>query len=161
MTRKPTRTPCRPSAEQSPPKLPAVLRRASGQQGPTSSVSPDTHRYAMLDHNAPRRSVYKPALFTDCDMHFLLTKGVHNGGILSEPGHKRRHYRIGHRQAGEHYCDPDAWLAAHDPLPGSWWPEWARWLEVHSTGKVAARMPGSHAAYPAQEDAPGRYIHQI
>ena len=112
------------------------------------------------DHIAPWRSVYKTALFTDCDMRFLLTKGGHNGGILSEPGHPRRHYRIGHRPAGAHYRDPDTWLAAHDPVAGSWWPEWARWLAAHSSGPVPAPTPGSDAAYPAIEDAPGQYIHQ-
>ena len=112
------------------------------------------------DHIAPWRSVYKTALFTDCDMHFLLTKGGHNGGILSEPGHPRRHYRIGHRPAGAFYHDPDTWLAAHDPVPGSWWPEWARWLERHGSGPVPAPDPGSVPGYPALEDAPGSYVHQ-
>ncbi len=112
------------------------------------------------DHIAPWRSVYKTALFTDCDMHFLLTKGGHNGGILSEPGHKRRHYRIGHRPAGAHYRDPDTWLAAHDPVPGSWWPEWGGWLLRHSSGPVPAPVPGNHPKHPALADAPGTYIHQ-
>lgn len=112
------------------------------------------------DHIAPWRSVYKTALFTDCDMHFLLTKGGHNGGILSEPGHKGRHYRVGHRPAGAHYRDPETWFANHKPRAGSWWPEWARWLKANSSGPVAARVPGSHPDYPAVEEAPGRYIHQ-
>src|SRR6056297_1301603 len=113
------------------------------------------------DHIAPWRSVYKTALFTDCDMHFLLTKGGHNGGILSEPGHKRRHYRVGHRPAGALYRDPDTWLAAHEPVQGSWWPEWERWLSRHGSGTVPARAPGGHEDYPALGDAPGSYIHQI
>ena len=112
------------------------------------------------DHIAPWRSVYKTALFTDCDMHFLLTKGGHNGGILSEPGHKRRHYRVGHRPAGAHYRAPDAWLAAHDPVQGSWWPEWSQWLTRHGTGTVAPSAPGSHPDYPALAAAPGTYIFQ-
>ena len=113
------------------------------------------------DHIAPWRSVYKTALFADCDMHFLLTKGGHNGGILSEPGHKRRHYRVGHRPAGALYRDPDTWLAAHEPVQGSWWPEWGRWLSRHGSGTVPARAPGGHEDYPALGDAPGSYIHQI
>ncbi len=112
------------------------------------------------DHIAPWRSVYKTALFTDCDMHFLLTKGGHNSGILSEPGHKGRHYRAGHRPAGALYRDPDTWLAAHEPVQGSWWPEWGRWLARHSSGEVPARAPGGHPDYPVLGNAPGTYIHQ-
>jgi polyhydroxyalkanoate synthase len=113
------------------------------------------------DHIAPWRSVYKTALFTDGDLHFLLTKGGHNSGILSEPGHPGRHYRIGHRHAHAHYQGPDRWIAGHHPVPGSWWPEWGRWLAARSSGLVAARPAGGEGAgYPALDAAPGRYIHQ-
>jgi polyhydroxyalkanoate synthase subunit PhaC len=76
--------------------------RAQGHRVPMFVVATET------DHIAPWRSVYKTALFTDCDLTFVLTKGGHNGGILSEPGHPRRHYRIGHRPAGAHYVGADA-----------------------------------------------------
>jgi len=112
------------------------------------------------DHIAPWRSVYKTALFTDCELNFVLTNGGHNGGILSEPGHPRRRYRIGHRPAGAPDRDPETWLAAHEPVAGSWWPEWARWLRRHSAGPVAAPTPCNNAAYPAIDDAPGQYIRQ-
>ena len=107
------------------------------------------------DHIAPWRSVYKTALFTDCDMHVLLTKGGHNGGILSEPGHKKRHYRVGHRPPGAHYVGPERWFATHDPIEGSWWPEWARWLTEQSSGTAPARKPDAGLG-----PAPGEYIHQ-
>jgi polyhydroxyalkanoate synthase subunit PhaC len=113
------------------------------------------------DHIAPWRSVYKTALFTDCDLTFVLTKGGHNGGILSEPGHKGRHYRIGHRPAGGHYVGPDGWLAGHDPQPGSWWPEWAAWLAARSGQMVpppAMAAPGGELVAP--EPAPGTYVLQ-
>ncbi|PKP73175.1 MAG: poly-beta-hydroxybutyrate polymerase [Alphaproteobacteria bacterium HGW-Alphaproteobacteria-6] len=111
------------------------------------------------DHIAPWRSVYKTALFTDCDMQFVLTRGGHNGGILSEPGHHGRHYRTGHRAPGAHYRGPDSWLAAHQPVAGSWWPEWGRWLVRHSGGHGPARQPGAAGCgYPALAAAPGRYV---
>ncbi len=108
------------------------------------------------DHIAPWRSVWKTALFTDCDLTFVLTKGGHNTGILSEPGHPRRHYRIGHRPAGGHYQGPDRWLAAHEPKPGSWWPEWADWLKAHG-GETG---PPPETKTPALGDAPGSYVLQ-
>ena len=114
---------------------------------------------AETDHIAPWRSVYKTALFTDCDMTFVLTKGGHNGGILSEPGHPRRHYRIGQRPAGAHYVGPDTWPASHDPKPGSWWPEWADWLSEHGSDRVPPPPTGApRRGLPTLGPAPGTYV---
>ncbi len=46
------------------------------------------------DHVAPWKSAYKIKLLTDTDVTFLLTSGGHNAGIVSEPGHPHRHYRV-------------------------------------------------------------------
>ena len=113
------------------------------------------------DHIAPWRSVYKTQLFTDSDLTFVLTKGGHNGGILSEPGHKGRHYRISHRPAGGRYLGPDAWLKGNAPQQGSWWQEWGRWLAAQSGARVAPPpMGAADRGYPVLCDAPGTYIHQ-
>jgi polyhydroxyalkanoate synthase len=111
------------------------------------------------DHIAPWRSVYKTKLFTDCDLTFVLTSGGHNGGIISEPGHKGRHFRIAHRPAGAHYIGPDPWVAENDTAPGSWWPEYAGWLADQSDAAALPPKTGSKA-YPPLCDAPGTYIHQ-
>jgi polyhydroxyalkanoate synthase len=113
------------------------------------------------DHIAPWRSVYKTKLFTDCDLSFVLTKGGHNGGILSEPGHKGRHYRISHRPAGSLYVGPDTWLAQQGPKPGSWWPEWVYWLSARGAGIVPAPAMGSRdPRYAPVAAAPGTYVFQ-
>ena len=114
------------------------------------------------DHIAPWRSVYKTSLFTDSDLTFVLTKGGHNGGILSEPGHKGRHYRIGQRAAGAHYMGPDAWLVRQQPIAGSWWPELSAWLGQLS-GKPASppAMGASKKGLRPISPAPGSYVHQV
>jgi polyhydroxyalkanoate synthase len=111
------------------------------------------------DHVAPWRSVFKFHLLTDAEVTFVLTSGGHNAGILSEPGHPRRHFRTGVRKHGEPYIDPDAWLANHEPCDGSWWLAWSRWLAARS-GKLAPPPPLGNAAagFAALEDAPGRYV---
>lgn len=113
------------------------------------------------DHIAPWRSVYKTKLFTDSDLTFVLTKGGHNTGILSEPGQKGRHFRISHRPAGAHYVGPDAWLAENGPKPGSWWPDWAEWLAAQGGGLVNVPSMGAPENGLAPLcPAPGSYVMQ-
>ncbi|WP_231119194.1 alpha/beta hydrolase [Rhodovulum sp. MB263] len=112
------------------------------------------------DHIAPWHSVYKVALFTQNELTFVLTKGGHNGGILSEPGHKGRYYRIGCRTPDTRYMDPDSWYARHPAQEGSWWQEWAGWLAAR-TGPAEAAPPAMgapDAGLPPLCPAPGTYV---
>jgi len=111
------------------------------------------------DHVAPWRSVYKLNLLADTDVTFALTAGGHNAGILSEPGHPGRHYRVSTRAADSRFVDPDAWLAATAPHEGSWWTAWTAWLAARSGAPMAPPPLGRlEAGYPARADAPGAYV---
>jgi polyhydroxyalkanoate synthase len=110
------------------------------------------------DHVAPWRSVYKLKLIADAEVSFLLVSGGHNAGIISEPGHAHRSYRISHSSADQKYVDPDSWCAATPRQEGSWWPEMDDWLVQRSSGKVPARLPGTVANFPSLGPAPGRYV---
>lgn len=91
------------------------------------------------DHVAPWRSVYKIHLLADADeVAFILTSGGHNAGIVSEPGHPGRVYRMACRAEGECYVDPETWLATTPRQEGSWWPAWQRWLARHSSPQRVA-----------------------
>jgi polyhydroxyalkanoate synthase len=109
------------------------------------------------DHIAPWQSVYKTKLFTDCDLTFVLTNGGHNGGIISEPGHKGRHFRMDHRAPGALYRGPDRWCEQNAPKEGSWWPELTAWLTSNSSGQV--KPPALKTK--SLGTAPGSYVHQI
>lgn len=112
------------------------------------------------DHIAPWHSVYKIALFTDGDLTFVLASSGHNSGIVSEPGHPHRHYRIGHRPAGAIYAGPNDWFANHPEQAGSWWPEWAGWLRTHGSGPVEPPAMGApDKGFAPLCDAPGAYVH--
>jgi polyhydroxyalkanoate synthase len=114
------------------------------------------------DHVAPWRSVYKVQLFTDNPTTFVLTSGGHNAGIVSEPGHAGRRYRIADRAPGEPYLSPDAWLATAASREGSWWTAWSEWLGAQSGAAAPAPSLGAPAAgYPPLEPAPGAYVLQI
>jgi len=112
------------------------------------------------DHIAPWRSVYKIHLLADTDeVTFVLTSGGHNAGIVSEPGHPRRRFRIATRREGEMYIDPERWVEETPPQDGSWWPALQVWLAERSSGRVAP--PPMGAAERGLEplcDAPGTYV---
>ncbi len=111
------------------------------------------------DHVAPWRSVFKFHFLADAEIAFVLTNGGHNAGILSEPGHEQRHFRIGLHRHGEHYVDPDSWLAANPYREGSWWPAWSAWLAQRSGTPVAAPSLGrEHGEFAPLEEAPGGYV---
>lgn len=113
------------------------------------------------DHVAPWQSVYKLHLFADTDQTFVLTSGGHNAGIVSEPGHAGRHFRIAKAALHAPYRDPDEWLAETDAKDGSWWPAFAAWLEAQSGAPVAPPQMGTKSRpYKALCDAPGSYVMQ-
>jgi polyhydroxyalkanoate synthase len=111
------------------------------------------------DHVAPWRSVYKLHYLCPAEITFVLTSGGHNAGIVSEPGHPRRHYRVRTSPADEPYIAPDDWLASTPVKEGSWWPEWSAWLKARSGAPVAPPKLGA-PGYPVLGDAPGEYVLQ-
>jgi polyhydroxyalkanoate synthase subunit PhaC len=111
------------------------------------------------DHVAPWRSVYKFHLLSDAEITFALTNGGHNAGVLSEPGHRRRRYRLATKAQDQHYIDADTWYATNAPCDGSWWTAWHAWLARHSGALVEPPPLGNpEAGLPPLADAPGEYV---
>jgi len=52
---------------------------------------------------------------------------------------------------------PYAWLKGAEEVPGSWWPDWAKWAARRAGPKVKARTPGA-GKLKGLEDAPGSYV---
>ncbi|NLH79483.1 MAG: alpha/beta fold hydrolase [Phyllobacteriaceae bacterium] len=111
------------------------------------------------DHVAPWKSVHKITLMADSEVTFVLTKGGHNAGIVSEPGHKNRAYRIATKAVDAPYVDTEHWAGAAQARDGSWWLAWFDWLAKHSGEKVAPPPMGAPAkGYAPVADAPGAYV---
>ena len=113
------------------------------------------------DHVAPWRSVYKVGkLVRSTDYTFCLTSGGHNAGIISGPQHPKRRHRVHTARAGTRLLSPDRYLEKVEPVQGSWWPTWAKWLEEHSSDRKVAPP---HMGAPKQGlkplcAAPGTYV---
>ncbi|PZP93895.1 MAG: hypothetical protein DI587_27170 [Variovorax paradoxus] len=105
--------------------------------------------------DSPWRPVYKLHALAGAESTFVLASGGANAGIVSEPGHAGRSYRMALGTAGCRGVDPDSWLAEAAAHQGSWWTAWGRWLGQRSGRRVAARWPGGSDAAPAIGDAPG------
>ena len=111
------------------------------------------------DHVAPWRSVYKIHRLSGTEVTFVLTNGGHNAGIVSEPGHPHRHYRISTRAKANGHDDPDTWRAAASEVEGSWWEAWTAWLGRHSGEFVKPpEMGAPERGFPPICDAPGTYV---
>ena len=111
------------------------------------------------DHVAPWRSVYKLHLLNQGEVTFVLTSGGHNAGVISEPGHAGRHYRISCRDPAQAYVAPDAWGHRAEKREGSWWLAFTDWLRSNSGALRAPPAMGSKS-YPVLGDAPGTYVSQ-
>jgi polyhydroxyalkanoate synthase subunit PhaC len=113
------------------------------------------------DHVAPWRSTYKINMETETEVTYLLTTGGHNIGIVSEPGHHGRSFRVKQHEPSDRYLDPERFLAQARQKDGSWWPEWVGWLASRSGALTALPSMGApEAGYPVLGDAPGGYVLQ-
>ncbi|MCT8177145.1 PHA/PHB synthase family protein [Variovorax sp. CY25R-8] len=111
------------------------------------------------DHVAPWRSVYKFNLLSDTEVTFVLATGGHNAGIVSEPGHAHRSYRVLRRAGNGAYVPPDSFLGVSRDIEGSWWPCLQQWLAARSGPRRRPPAIGApHRGLPPLCSAPGSYV---
>ena len=105
------------------------------------------------DHIAPALSVYKGVKLFGGEKTFIMAGSGHIAGVINHPDANKYQY----------WTNPDLpgtleqWQAGAVEHPGSWWPDWAKWLAEKSGGKVKARDPAKGKLKPL-EDAPGSYV---
>ena len=110
------------------------------------------------DHIAPAKSVYKLTRIFSGPLRFMLAGSGHIAGVVNPPRAKKYQHWLNEEAATSGYpATLEAWQAGATEHPGSWWPDWDRWLSAQSGAKVAARVPGT-GGLPALEDAPGSYV---
>lgn len=105
------------------------------------------------DHIAPYNSVYKSTRLFKGPIRFIVAGSGHIAGVINPPAAKK--YQ--HWTNDELPEDVEDWLAGATEHPGSWWPDWHKWLSRKSGKKVPARKPRDGELRPI-EDAPGSYV---
>jgi len=107
------------------------------------------------DHVAPWKSAFKIHHLTHSDVTFVLTKGGHNAGIVSEPGHPRRSYQVRTLLDQDPAVPVQEWAEGATFKEGSWWLEWGDWVAEKSPDEITPPKMGMSLC-----DAPGTYIFQ-
>ena len=105
------------------------------------------------DHIAPFKSVYRGAKLFGGDVTFMMAGSGHIAGVINHPDANKYQYWIGKDLP----ATAEAWVAKATEHPGSWWPDWGKWLAEKSGPMVAARDPAKGKLKPI-EDAPGSFV---
>ena len=109
------------------------------------------------DHIVPIGGAYASTQLLPGKKRFVMGASGHIAGVINPPAKKKRSHWT--REDGKFPASQAEWLAGATEQPGSWWPDWARWLKGHAGKQVPApRTYGNGRAYKAIEPAPGRYV---
>lgn len=105
------------------------------------------------DHIAPWRSTFAGTQVYGGPVKFVLSGSGHIAGVVNPP----EPVKYAHWTNGRKARTPEAWLKGAEEKPGSWWPEWRKWLKRFDGGTVPARDPEAGPLKPI-EPAPGAYV---
>jgi polyhydroxyalkanoate synthase len=132
-----------------------------GERVDLSRVSVPAFIYGSReDHIVPWQTAYASAPLLTGPQRFVLGASGHIAGVINPPAKNKRHYWVVESNAATLPQDADAWFAQATEKPGSWWPEWTRWLDQYGGKKIKPLAPLGSAEYPVIEPAPGRYVQQ-
>jgi polyhydroxyalkanoate synthase len=107
------------------------------------------------DHIAPWKTCYRGARLLSGPVRFVLGGSGHIAGIVNPPTPQKYGYWD---HAGDELPEAaEAWLEQATQHPGSWWPDWQRWVTSLGAEQVAARDPVA-GPLGVIADAPGRYV---
>jgi polyhydroxyalkanoate synthase len=110
---------------------------------------------AREDHIVLWRAAYGSTQLLDGPVRFVLGASGHIAGAINPVSRNKRSYWVG----PERYpADPEAWLAQATERPGSWWQEWADWLDGHRGPLRAAPASLGARGLRVLEPAPGSYV---
>ncbi|MEH6584539.1 MAG: alpha/beta fold hydrolase, partial [Halioglobus sp.] len=127
---------------------------------PIDLTSLDCDKYmvaGVTDHITPWHACYRSTQFMSGNIRFILSNSGHIQALVNPPGNKRSNYFSNDDLPGSH----DEWLQGAEQKMGTWWDDWAEWLQQRSGRKINARKTlGKKGSYEPMEAAPGTYIHQ-
>jgi len=132
-----------------------------GQSIDLGSLSMPAYVFAAKeDHIVPWNSAYGSTQVLGGPIRFVLGASGHIAGAINPASKNKRSYwtsEVDSATAEEFPIEAAKWLRDAGEHVGSWWNDWAAWLDSHRGPLRAARKLGS-ADFPVIEPAPGTYV---
>ncbi|HKN37947.1 MAG TPA: alpha/beta fold hydrolase [Acidimicrobiia bacterium] len=109
---------------------------------------------AQTDHITPWPACYRSLRLLGGESRFVLSSSGHIQALVNPPGNPKARYSTNPDLPAE----PEAWLAGATPESGTWWTDWAAWLDERGGGRVKTPRTLGSRRHPATDPAPGRYV---
>jgi polyhydroxyalkanoate synthase subunit PhaC len=106
------------------------------------------------DHLCPWQACYRSTQLLGGRARFVLSTSGHIASMVNPPGNPKASFRT----APDNPPDPADWLGRADTEAGSWWPDFAGWLEQRGGGERTRPRRLGAAGLPALDPAPGTYV---
>jgi polyhydroxyalkanoate synthase len=128
----------------------------AGEQVDLTSIDAPAFVYGSRDdHIVPWPSAFDSLNILPGSTRFVLGASGHIAGVINSPAKNKRNYWVNDSgKAG----NADDWFSGASEIAGSWWPEWAKFLNAQGGKKVKAKAKPGNAKYKPIEAAPGRYV---
>ena len=122
-----------------------------------TSLACDKYMVAgVTDHITPWHACYRSSQFMSGDIRFVLSNSGHIQALVNPPGNPRANYFTN----DELPESPEQWLEGAEQNTGTWWDDWASWLQERSGRKVSTRKTlGKKGRFEPMEAAPGTYVY--
>jgi polyhydroxyalkanoate synthase len=132
----------------------------AGQKVDLGKIDVPTFIYASYeDHIVPWTSAFASMGILNRKKpeqnRFVLGASGHIAGVINPPKKKKRHYWTNDESAA---TTAEEWFQGAVQHPGSWWPEWATFLETYGGPRVKPPSNYGNETYIPIEPAPGRYV---
>jgi len=108
----------------------------------------------VADHICPWQSCYRSSQLLGGKTRFVLSTSGHIAALVNPAGNKKASYHVSDNVT----ADPQTWQRTAAAEQGSWWPDYASWLEARSGGPVPAPRELGNDRFRVVEPAPGSYV---
>ena len=126
-----------------------------GQKVDPAKVEVDTYVLSAVDdHIVPWTSGYKTTQLLGGRNRFVLSTSGHIAGIVNPPSPKAKHW-VNEESLPE---DPLEWKESATLHEGTWWEDWATWIDGQGGPMVNAPRKLGSKEHPPIEPAPGSYV---